>query len=409
MIMRTTLCILAAAATFNLSAEDWPTWRGLNRDGISKEVGLLKAWPATGPELAWKATGAGVGFSSVSVAAGRIFTMGDGDEGSYVRCFSEKDGKPVWVSAVLGKAGGSYKGTRCTPTVDGDLVYALGQFGDFVCLRAVDGKEVWRKSLQKDFGGNHSGWQYTESPLVDGDKVVCTPGGPRGTIVALNKKSGELIWQSKEYKDGAQYASLIAADFGGRRQYIQLTAQSVAGVDAETGNLLWRAARQGQTATIPTPIFSNGLVYVTSGYGVGCDLFKVSAESATFTTSPVYKNKEMVNHHGGVILLGENLYGFSDSRGWLCQNFKTGEQVWANRGVGKGAIAYADGHFYCRSEGREGTVSLIEASPKGYAEKGRFNQPDRSRENSWAHPVVANGKLYLRDQDILLCYDIKAK
>ncbi len=407
--MRLILSVLTATAAFHAFADDWPTWRGVNRDGISKEVGLLKQWPADGPNLAWKATGAGVGFSSVSVVGGRVFTMGDGDDASYVLCYSAADGKPVWKSQPVGKTGGSYKGTRCTPTVDGELVYALGQFGDFVCLRAADGREVWRKSLQKDFGGNYSGWQYTESPLIDGEKVVFTPGGPRGTIVALNKKTGALVWQSKEYKDGAHYASLIAVNHGGRRQYVQLTAQSVAGVDAETGNLLWRAARQGQTAVIPTPIFSNGHVYVTSGYGVGCNLFKVSAESATFTTEPVYKNKEMTNHHGGVILLGDHLYGYSDGRGWVCQDFKSGEQVWANPGVGKGAIAYADGHFYCRSEGREGKVGLIEATSKGYVEKGGFKQPERSKESAWAHPVIANGRLYLRDQDILLCYDIKAK
>ncbi len=407
--MRLILSVLTATAAFHAFADDWPTWRGVNRDGISKEVGLLKQWPADGPNLAWKATGAGVGFSSVSVVGGRVFTMGDGDDASYVLCYSAADGKPVWKSQPVGKTGGSYKGTRCTPTVDGELVYALGQFGDFVCLRAADGREVWRKSLQKDFGGNYSGWQYTESPLIDGEKVVFTPGGPRGTIVALNKKTGALVWQSKDYKDGAHYASLIAVNHGGRRQYVQLTAQSVAGVDAETGNLLWRAARQGQTAVIPTPIFSNGHVYVTSGYGVGCNLFKVSAESATFTTEPVYKNKEMTNHHGGVILLGDHLYGYSDGRGWVCQDFKSGEQVWANPGVGKGAIAYADGHFYCRSEGHEGKVGLIEATSKGYVEKGGFKQPERSKESAWAHPVIANGRLYLRDQDILLCYDIKAK
>ena len=408
--MNTRFCItlLTAIFTLQIAAEDWATWRGPNRDGLSAEKGLLKQWPVGGPRLVWKSTGIGVGFSSVSVSEGRIFTMGDGADGSAVHAINAKDGATLWKSVELGKPGGNYAGTRCTPTVDGNLVYALGQFGDFVCLQAKDGKEVWRKNLMKDFGGRYSGWNYTESPLVDGDKVVFTPGGNKGAIVALNKKTGDLIWQSKEFTDGAHYSSLIAVDFGGKRQYVQLTAQSVAGVNAVNGDLLWRAERRGQTAVITTPIFDKGIVYVTSGYGVGCNAFKVTPGS-TFTTEEIYANKTMANHHGGVILKDGNVYGFSDSKGWTCQNLKTGELVWNNSGVGKGSIAYADGHFVIRSEGGKGTIALIEATPTAYVEKGRFDQPDRSRANSWPHPVIANGHLYIRDQDVLLCYDIKAK
>jgi outer membrane protein assembly factor BamB len=404
--MRFTIPLLFCSLICNLFASDWPTWRGPNRDGLSTETGLLKAWPAGGPELAWKSDGCGVGYSSVSVANGRLFTMGDGTDASHVRAYNEKDGKPAWVSAAIGKPGGSYKGTRCTPTVDGDLLYALGQFGDFVCLQAKDGEEVWRKNLTTDFGGRYSGWQYTESPLVDGNKVLVTPGGKNGAVVALDKKTGALLWQSKEFTDGAHYSSLVPVNHGGTRQYVQLTAESVASVDAATGRLLWRAPRRGQTAVIPTPIFSDGIVYVTSGYGVGCNAFKVAGSAAP---EEIYANKVMANHHGGVILKDGHLYGFSDGKGWVCQNLKTGELVWSDRGVGKGAIAYADGHFVIRSEGGQGTVALIEATTKGYVEKGRFNQPNRAKENSWAHPVIANGRLYLRDQDVLLAYDVKGK
>ncbi len=389
-----------------LHATDWPTWRGPNRDGLSTETGLLKQWPAGGPALAWKATEVGVGYSSLSVANGRIFTMGDGPDASFVRAYNEKDGKPLWVSQPVGKPGGSYKGTRCTPTVDGDLVYALGQFGDFVCLQVKDGKEVWRKSLTTDFGGRFSGWQYTESPLVDGNKVLVTPGGKNGAIVALDKKTGATIWQSKEFTDGAHYSSIVPVNYDGKRQYVQFTAESVASVDATTGALLWRAPRKGQTAVIPTPIFSEGIVYVTSGYGVGCNAFKVGGSASP---EELYANKVMANHHGGVILKDGHLFGFSDGKGWVCQNLKTGEMVWSDKGVGKGAIAYADGHFVIRSEGGKGTTALIEATTKGYVEKGRFDQPDRAKENSWAHPVIANGRLYLRDQDVLFAYDVKGK
>ena len=391
-------------------ATDWPQWRGPNRDDLSTETGLLKQWPAGGPSLAWKADVLGAGYSGVAVAKGKIFTMGDVGEESKLLALSEAGGKLLW-SAKLGGPGeyGGYRGTRGTPTVDGDLVYALNQHGDLVCVEAGSGKEVWRKSLKRDFGGGTPGWGYAESPLVDGDKVFCTPGGQRGAIVGLNKKTGELIWQSKEFRDGAHYSSLIVQDVFGQRQVIQLTSASVAGLAVADGKLLWRADRHGRTAVIPTPIFHDNCVYVTSGYGVGCNLFKISQDGAQFKAEPVYDNKDMQNHHGGVILLGGNLYGHSDSQGWFCQTFKTGEKVWSHPGVGKGSIAYADGHFYLRSEGGKGTIALIEATPSGYQEVGHFAQPDRSSKNSWPHPVIANGRLYIRDQGVLLCYDVKAK
>lgn len=403
--------VLLLTLVFNSTAApgDWPTWRGPKRDGISTETGLLKQWPAGGPPLAWKINGCGTGYSSVAVMDGMVVTMGDGPDGARVLAFSAKDGRPVWQTEVIGKPGGNYAGTRCTPAIDGGLIYALGQFGDFVCVDGKSGKVLWSKSLQKDFGGNYAGWNYTESPLVDGDKVLITPGGRQGTMVALNKKTGVLIWQSKQWTDGAAYSSIVPSDFGGKRHYVQFTEQSVAGIDAATGSLVWRAPRKGATASIPTPVLSGDLVYVTSGYGVGCNLFKLQRAGSVIASQEVYANKSMVNHHGGVILIGQHVYGHSDSGGWTSMDLRTGTVAWSNKGVGKGAIAYADGHFYCRSEGGQGTVALIEATPSGYKEKGRFNQPDRSKQNSWAHPVIANGKLYLRDMDVLLCYDVKQK
>ena len=343
-----------------------------------------------------------------SVADGRVITMGDGPDGARVLAF-DLSGKPLWQSETIGKPGGNYPGTRCTPTIADGRVYALGQFGDFVCLDAMTGKVLWSKSLQKDFGGNYAGWNYTESPLVDGKKVVLTPGGKRGTMAALDRQTGDLLWQSKDWTDSAAYSSIVPWEFAGRRQYVQFTESSVAAIDAENGSLLWRAPRRGATATIPTPVLSGDLVFVTSGYGVGCNLFKLKKDTGGIATEEVYANKNMVNHHGGVILLGKHLFGHSDQGGWTCLDLATGEVAWKNNGVGKGAIAYADGHFYCRSEGGKGTVALIEATPTGYKEKGRFDQPDRSGKNSWAHPVIAGGKLYLRDMDVLLCYDVKQK
>lgn len=388
-------------------AADWPQWRGPNRDGISHEKGLLRIWSAGGPPLAWKVKDLGEGYSSVSIAQGRIFTMGDRTEASFVHALDEKNGKQLW-SARLGRPGerGGYHGPRATPTVDGDLVFGLGQFGDLVCFEAESGKEVWRKNLGKDFSGRAGGWGYSESPLVDGDKLICTPGGPQGTILALNKKTGAEIWRTEDFTDNAEYSSPLAAEIGGVRQYIQLTGNSVAGAAAEDGGLLWRAQRKGSTAVIPTPIFHNDHVYVTSGYGIGCNLFKISKTGNQFKAQEVYANKVMVNHHGGVVRVGEHLYGHSDGKGWVCQDFRTGNMVWSERGIGKGSLVCADGHLYLRSEGSKGTMALIEATPAGYKEKGRFDQPERSSHESWPHPVIANGKLYIRDQDLLLCYDV---
>jgi len=385
---------------------DWPQWRGPERTDISPETGLLKEWPAEGPKLAWKATGLGAGFSTVSVVGNRIFTAGDIGDASYIIALNRADGSLLW-KAKLGKTGGGPAGPRGTPTVDGDLVYELAQHGELVCVEAATGKEVWRKDLKKDFGGANGGWLYAESVLVDGDRAICTPGGKQGTLLALNKKTGEVLWRCADWTDSAEYSSPIVETIGGVRQYIQFTGKSVGGVAADSGKLLWRADRRGQTATIPTPIYKDGYVYVASGYGVGCNLFQIKKDGDTFSAAQVYANQNMVNHHGGVVLVGEHLYGFSDNKGWVCQNFKTGEIAWQKNSVGKGALTYADGCLYLRSEGGKGPVALVEATPDGYKEKGRFDQPDRSKANSWPHPVVAGGKLYLRDQDVLLCYDVK--
>ena len=399
-----------APASVASAGGGWPQWRGPNRDDISTEKGLLSEWPADGPTLAWKSDGLGAGYSGVAVLKGKVFTMGDVGQESQLFALDEATGKKLW-STKIGLQGqhGNFYGPRGTPTVDGDLVYALNQHGDLLCAAVATGKEVWRKSL-KDFGGRPHNWGYAESPLVEGDKVFCTPGGSRGAIVALNKKTGTLIWQSKEFTDGAHYSSLIVETIFGLRQVIQLTAASVAGVAVTDGKLLWRVDRPGKTAVIPTPIYADNQVYVCSGYGIGCNAFKLAKEGSGIKASEVYANKNMANHHGGVILLDGYLYGFCDNnKGWICQDFKTGEVVWNKNGVGKGSIAYADGHFYLRSESGKGMVALIEASSKSYVEKGRFAQPDRSDKNSWPHPVIANGRLYLRDQDVLLCYNVKAR
>ena len=247
-------------------------------------------------------------------------------------------------------------------------------------------------------------------PLIDGERVILAPGGDGGDLVALEKKTGKLVWRSKDLADSIHYSSPILVEVGGVQQIIQLTDAHVAGIRATDGEVLWRADRHGNTAVIPTPIYRDGLVYVTSGYGAGCNLFKITSEVGKFSAEQVYANKTMTNHHGGVILVGNALYGFSEGKGWVCQDFATGKSLWPKKGkLGKGSLVYADGLLYLREEGGKGTVAIIDASPDGYQEHSRFNPPDRSEKNSWPHPVVTGGRLYLRDQDVLLCYEVDGK
>jgi outer membrane protein assembly factor BamB len=400
-------CITTAVAA---SSGNWPQWRGPDRTDVSKETGLLKSWPEGGPKRVWLFENAGLGYSGYSIVGGKLFTMGLREGGEHLIAVDANTGKELWsarMGEVLKNNWGD--GPRGTPSVDGDRVYGMSGRGNLICANAADGKVVWQHTM-KDFGGSTPGWGYTESVLVDGDKVVCTPGGKKGTIVALDKKTGELIWQSTDFTDPAHYASIIAANHGGKRQYIQLTEKHVAGISAADGKLLWSADWPGSTAVIPTPIFHDGQVYVTSGYGAGCMAIKIGENNAV---TGVYTNKEMVNHHGGVILVDGHLYGHSDRGGWLCQNFKTGEKVWAEKSaLGKGAVAYADGMLYCLAE-KDGTLALVEASPKAWKEHGRFKLNPQTTQRSargmiWTHPVVTGGRLYLRDQELLSCYDVKA-
>ena len=413
MILRTSLlpaaCLCFLFTTSSLvQAADWPQWRGPKRDAKSTETGLLKSWPEDGPPLAWKVDHVGGGFSSVSIADGKIFTLGDLDEKNYIMALNEKDGELLWKTEI-GAAGGhkGYPGPRSTPTVDGGQVFAINQHGDIVCVSADTGELQWSQNLSNDFGGKMmSGWKYSESPLVDGDQVICTPGGDRGTLVALNRKTGSLIWQTEEWTDKAGYSSVIIATIHGARQYVQLTGNSVAGIEPKTGQVLWNATRQGKTAVISTPVVKEDFVFVTSAYGVGCNGFKISLNGDAWSTEEVYANLEIANHRGGVVLLGDHVFGSSGGT-FRCLNLETGELVYKDRSVGKGATVFADGCFYLRSEA--GPVALIAADTDELKEISRFDQPDRSDAKAWAHPVIANGKLYLRDQGILLCYDVKAK
>lgn len=620
-----TAVVLMAVACSSMAA-DWPQWQGPNRDGKSADTGLLQQWPKEGPPLAWKIDKLGGGDSVPAVVGGRIYGMSHRGSDEVVWALSEVEGKELWVTrlgpAFAQRTSQSREGPGCTPTVAGGRLYVEGMGGIVACLQAEDGKIVWQRSLTEDFGGRVPMWSYRESPLVDGDKVIVTPGGADAILVALNKLTGETIWkakmpdspagasgapggsgggragfagtgggsptvvtgtkdpglftsehfgmtafsckipngkylaklyfaetyqgitgpgqrvfsfnvQGKEVKDfdvwvktggpnrayietvpvevsngefrvvftpkvenaaikaieilpqtegtasaattvrikagsaatftdssgnvwqpdqgfeggmtnpmavgsgagaggfgggrggpggfgglgggGAAYASPIAIDFDGQRQYVQLTARALIGVAASDGKFLWRYNKpaNGMGLNCSTALYHDGMVFASSAYGAGGGLVKLSKDAdGVVKAEEVYATTDMQNHHGGMILLDGCLYGASggnEGGALACLDFKTGKVMWDLRQSGqrraKGSLAFADGLLYYRME--DGAIVLIKPDPKQYTELSRFQQPDRTRLPAWAHPVVANGKLYVRDQDVLFCYNVK--
>ncbi|HEX5443021.1 MAG TPA: PQQ-binding-like beta-propeller repeat protein [Pirellulales bacterium] len=397
-----------------LAGADWPQWRGPQRDGISAETGLLAKWPEDGPKLLWQVSDAGGGYSTPAVVGQRLYLLGnEGMDNEFVQARAVAGGEQLW-SVKLGKVGPNqkppYPGSRSTPTVDGSLLFALGSDGDLACLEASSGKEHWRLNLRDQFAGKPGNWAYAESPLIDGDVLVCTPGGAEATLVALSKTSGEVIWKcAVPGGDEAAYASAIVVEAAGIKQYVQFLQNGLVGVEAETGKFLWRydATAKGSPANIPTPVAQGGYVFSGSGRSGG-GLVKVSADGGGLVAEQVYFHGKLPTSIGGAVMLDGYLYG-TNSQGLLCVEFTTGELKWQDRSVGPGAVCYADGSLYLHGEG--GDVALIEATPDGYRERGRFtppDQPDRGRSKAWAYPVVAGGKLYLRDMNKLWCYSVAA-
>jgi outer membrane protein assembly factor BamB len=399
-----------------LVADDWPQWRGPQRNGLSKETGLLKDWPKEGPKLLWNVTDAGAGYSTPAVVGERLYLLeNEGLEKESVVARAVKDGKKIWSSRV-GNVGNpkqkpSFPAARSTPTVEGAFVYALGSDGDLACLDLASGKIGWQKNLRADFGGKPGEWAYSESPLVDGNAVVCTPGGAQATLLALNKKNGEVIWKSALPEgDRAAFASAIVIETGGLKQYVQLLEKGLVGVDASSGKFLWRygkaVSRYG--ANIPTPVAAGDTIYVGSA-GTGGGAVKLKVNGGVVEAEPIYFESKLPTAIGGAVKVGEFLYG-TTAQAMLSLEFATGKIKWEERALGAASLCYADGRLYLHGE--NGEAALVEASADGYREHGRFappNQPKHSQamEKAWAYPVVANGRLYLRDHSSIWCYDLK--
>ncbi len=399
------------------AAADWPQWRGPLRDGISKETGLLQEWPSEGPKLLWQKDDLGDGYSTPSIVGDRIFLINNkGNDDEFVQCLSVKDGSQIWQTHI-GKVGKPdqrppYPGARSTPTVDGKMLYALGSDGDLVCMDIAKGEIRWKKNLVTDFGGSSGTWAYSESPLIDKNVVVVTPGGKDATIIALNKKNGDVV---KKYPvpegDNAGYSSIIIVEAAGVRQYVQFLAKGLVGVDAKSGTFLWRYDRttQNSPANIGTPVAKDDCVYTGTHYAGG-GLVKLSADAGGVKADEVYFDKKLPTAIGGAVLIGDYMYG-TNRELFMCVNFKTGELKWTKeRTMTPSSLCYADGRLYLHSEAT-GDVALIEASPEGYKEHGHFTPPgipENRVGKAWAYPAVADGRLYIHDWGTLWCYDVKA-
>lgn len=387
--------------------DGWTQFRGPGRENKSRDTGLAKSWPAGGPSLERTIRGLGVGYSAISLAGGNLLTMGSRGDGEYVICLDYPTGDELW-SVRIGRTytNGRGDGPRGTPTIDGDRVYALGANGDLVCLQLADGRRVWGGNILEEFQGNNITWGISESPLVDGNLVICTPGGRRGTMVALNKQTGRTEWTANAPGNpAAAYASPIAIDVAGTRQYVNFTSTGIIGVRARDGAFLWvNDTSANGTANCPTALARDNYVFSASGYGTGGSLVRLTGERGRAGAELVYHTREMVNHHGGMVLVDGCIYG-TDNEAMKCLDFMTGDVKWQARSVGKGSVIYADGLIIARSE--NGPVALMAAVPDEYREQGRFDQPERSDEYAWTHPVVTDGRLFLRDQDILLVYDLR--
>lgn len=413
---------LLVISSMNLSAQDWSQWRGPNREGVFKGANLNLDWQTKKPPLLWTFRQAGAGYSAPTIAGPTLYCQGGADGNDFAFALDTQTGQIKWKQN-LGKLHEGIQnrgdGPRGSVTVDNDKLFLIRGGGQLHCLSAVDGKMLWEKDLVNDFGGKvMGGWGFSESPLVDGDLVICTPGGNQGAMVAFNKNSGKVEWVCKELTEDTGYSSAIIADVDGLRQYIQQTSKGVSGVAAKDGKLLWKINNPlYRTAVIPTPIINQQVVYVTNGYSSGCMSIRLTKKDNAIHADTVYTNiRNISNQHGGVVLMNGFLYGHSDrpSSSWVCQNFTTGEIVWAHKdtafAIGKGSILAVNDRFIL-FDMQTGRSAVISASPEGWKEFGKMELPERTtittQDNClWTHPVVANDKLYLRDHDLLFCFDI---
>jgi outer membrane protein assembly factor BamB len=410
------LCVLLLFSVTVVAQEtNWSQFRGPQSTNHSFSTGLASSWGAEGPKELWRVNTLGTGFSNLSFYGDMMFTLGDFGDQCFVMAMNKDTGKEIWkkplgksgtgTGAGGGQAANNSTGPLGTPACDGEKVYAFSQYSDFVAYDMKDGKELWRKNTVKELGGNiMAGWAYSMSPILDGDKILLPIGGNDGILAAFDK-SGKLLWRTTEVTGPAAYTSVVPAEIGGVRQYLLLTGDALAGISPNDGKVLWKTEFPGKTAVCSDPVLCDDVVMASCSYNVGSGYYRISKQGNAFKAEQIHFDEALFSHHGGIVAVGKHFY-LLDNRRLACVEAKTGKIVWENRSVGKGSLTFADGKLILRSEGADGTMAMAEATPEGYKELGRFDQPDRSNKNSWTYPVVVDKKLYIRDQGVLFCYDL---
>ncbi len=412
MKLRSGLVLLALIVSVAAAADaaDWPVFHGPDGSNKSPDTGLLKEWPEGGPQLIWQTDGLGEGYASVSVARGMVYTSGNKDDRTIITAL-DMDGKVAWQAANGEAWTKDVPGTRGTPSLDGDRLYHESPTGNVIAMNAKTGKEIWSLDILKEFEGENIQWALSESLILDGDRLICCPFGKKASIVALDKTTGKVVWAAESTDDKAGYGTPALVEHGGIRMVLTMNQRAIVGVNADTGKLLFRFPHETKyDVNALLPIFHQGQVFVSSGYGAGSRMIKLTVKGKSVSAEQVWENKELDNHHGGVILHEGYLYGTNFRGQWMCLDWKTGKVQWTEKGIGKGSVTFADGLLYGFNE-RENdrTVGLIKPSPEGYEQLSAFQIPEGGKGNSWAHPVVIGGRLYLRHGDLLFVYNVKAE
>ncbi len=403
--------VMSAAAAIMAAEEpcQWPRFHGSDLTNRSPATGLLKTWPEEGPRLVWRAGNMGHGYSSVTLAGGLIYTTGNIDDATVITALT-LDGKVAWKVPNGPAYKRSHPGARSTPTLDNGRLYHENADGDLVCLDAKTGRRRWHVNILEAFDGRNIRWGLAESVLIDGDHVIAVPGGTEVGLVALDKQTGTTVWTCRTTEARPGYATPIAFEYGGIRHIVTFMASCLVGVNAKTGRLLWRVPYPAKyDENIVMPLFHNGHVFCTSRTS-GSRLYRLKVKGQACSVEKVWADQPFEVHHEGVLLLDGHLYGCAMSRRpghWMCLDFAAGTRRWADRGIGRASITWADGRIYAVSH--TGTVALVDPSPAAYRLVSRFELPSGGRGPVWAHPVVCGGRLYLRHDETLFCYDVSAR
>jgi outer membrane protein assembly factor BamB len=397
-------------------AADWARWQGPNRDNKSTETGLLKSWPEGGPKMLWSATGLGTGWSSVSVAAGKIYTTGMNKAKQGELFAFDLSGKLLWKQEYGPEWSGSTPGARCTPTIDGGDAFVISGTGQVACFKADSGQKLWQTDAFKEYEGKYGKWGISEAPVVVDGKVIFTVGGKKATMIAMDRATGKTVWASKAIGDFSSYCSPLLFEHGGKKIIGVIVSESILGVDAANGTILWQYAtkqyqgdNRGRDITPVTPIYHQGRIYFTNGYDCGGVMLEIAPDNSG--VKEIWKDKVLDNHHGGVILHDGYIYGANwkgnDDGDWVCLEWATGKVMYQHTWINKGSVTFAEGMLYCYEE-KEGNLALVRATPEKFDMISSFKVPMGDGKD-WAHPVISDGVLYVRHGDALMAFDIKAK